>query len=106
MRTMGAGKVKIQFLGILDQVADTREPVTVTKNGRPVARILPMPAEEQDPIFGFYKGKIEVVGDIVSPAYTDEEPDEFFAATTLVHGTKLVTADEAIRASGEVPCIW
>ena len=32
--------------------------------------------------------------------------DRIIAATALVHGYKLVTADEAIRLAGEVPCIW
>ncbi len=79
--TLGAAKVKAQFLSILDEVAAKREPVTVTKNGRPVARIVPMPMEEEDPIFGFYKGKIEIVGDIMSPPYTDEELEEFTQAS-------------------------
>lgn len=78
MRTMGAAKAKAQFLGLLDEVAAKREPVIVTKNGIAVAKVVPMPLEGQDPIFGFFKGKMKIVGDIVSPIYTDEELDEFF----------------------------
>jgi PIN domain nuclease of toxin-antitoxin system len=32
--------------------------------------------------------------------------DRLIAATALVHGLPLVTADSRILASGEVPCIW
>ena len=32
--------------------------------------------------------------------------DRLIGATALVHGAKLVTKDEPIRASGEVPVIW
>jgi prevent-host-death family protein len=75
--TIGAAKAKAHFLSILDDVANRREPVIVTKNGHPVARIVPMPLLETDPIFGFYKGKLEISGDVLSPLYTDDELDEF-----------------------------
>jgi prevent-host-death family protein len=78
MRTIAAGKFKATCLGLLDEVEAKREPVIVTKNGRAVAQLVPMPLDEPDPIFGFYKGKLEIVGDIVSPLYTDEENEEFF----------------------------
>lgn len=32
--------------------------------------------------------------------------DRLIVATARVHGARLVTADEAIRASGLVPCVW
>lgn len=77
MRTMGAAKAKTQLLALLEDVAEKREPIVVTKNGRAMARIMPMPLLEQDPIFGFYQGKLEIVGDVVSSIYTDEESKEF-----------------------------
>jgi prevent-host-death family protein len=78
MKTMAAGKFKATCLAVMDEVQAKREPVIVTKNGKAVAQVIPMPLEEPDPIFGFYKGKIEIVGDIMSPLYTDEENEEFF----------------------------
>jgi len=78
MKTMGAGEFKAKCLGILDEVQAKREPVVVTKNGRPVARMMPMPLNEQDPIFGFYRGNLEFPGDVISPVYSDEEWEEFF----------------------------
>ncbi len=77
MRSMGAAKAKAQFLGLLDEVAAKREPVIVTKNGVAMAKVVPMPLETEDPIFGFYKGKIKILGDIMSPTHTDEEYEEF-----------------------------
>lgn len=41
MRSVSAGKFKDTCLRILDEVAATRTPVTITKWGRPVARLLP-----------------------------------------------------------------
>ena len=75
MRTMAAGKFKATCLAVMDEVQAKREPVMITKNGKPVAKMVPMETET-DPIFGFYKGKIEILGDIVAPMYTDEEVDQ------------------------------
>ncbi|HEV2619038.1 MAG TPA: type II toxin-antitoxin system prevent-host-death family antitoxin [Acidobacteriaceae bacterium] len=78
MKVVAAGKFKAQCLGLLDEVEAKRTGVVVTKNGRPVARVVPMPLVAEDPIFGFYKGKLEITGDIVSPLYSDDELEEFF----------------------------
>lgn len=42
MRSISAGKFKDTCLRILDEVAVSRVPVTITKWGRPVARLLPV----------------------------------------------------------------
>jgi prevent-host-death family protein len=75
MKTMAAGKFKATCLAVMDEVQAKREPVIVTKNGKPVAKLVPMPLEEPDPIFGFYKGNLEILGDIVSPAFDADEWD-------------------------------
>jgi PIN domain nuclease of toxin-antitoxin system len=38
--------------------------------------------------------------------FPKDPADRLIAATTLVHGARLVTKDEEIRGSGEVTCIW
>jgi prevent-host-death family protein len=67
MKTMPAGQFKARCLKVMDQVRSTREPVTITKKGRPVAKLVPADGQPDD-IFGCLKGEIEIVGDIVSPA--------------------------------------
>lgn len=39
-------------------------------------------------------------------AYPKNPADRVIGATAIVHGLRLVTADAAIRASGEVNCVW
>jgi PIN domain nuclease of toxin-antitoxin system len=39
-------------------------------------------------------------------AYPNDPADRIIGATAIVHGAKLVTKDELIRASGEVDCVW
>lgn len=78
MRTIAAGKFKAQCLALLDEVKTKREPVLVTKHGDPWAKLVPLDAED-DPLAVFrFPGKIEIVGDIMAPLYSDEEHGEFF----------------------------
>jgi len=72
MKTMQAGEFKASCLKIMDQVRATREPVIITKRGRPVAKLVPIDRGSDD-IFGCLKGVMEIVGDIESPAVAPEE---------------------------------
>ena len=83
MRTMAAGKFKAQCLALMDEVQSKRIPVLVTKNGKPVAKLVPIDLPEgEDPLDAFrFPGKIEIHGDIVSSPYTDQELDEFEQAS-------------------------
>jgi prevent-host-death family protein len=79
MRTITASRFKAQCLGLMDEVEANRETVLVTKNGKPVAQLGPVPFAGEDPIFGFYRGKIEILGDIVSPTQTDAETESYLS---------------------------
>jgi prevent-host-death family protein len=73
-KTIPAGDFKARCLAIMDEVQAKRQAVVITKRGKPVAKLVPVETEKDD-IFGFFKGrgKIEIKGDIVSPAFTPEE---------------------------------
>ncbi len=49
---------------------------------------------------------IALAGSRFSVAYPKDPADRQIGATALIHGMPLVTADKAIRTSGEVPTIW
>jgi len=57
MSTITAAEFKAKCLRILDEVNQTREPVIVTKRGKPVAQILPMPAPPKS-YYGIAKGEV------------------------------------------------
>jgi len=71
MKTMAAGKFKAQCLALLSEVETKRECVTVTKNGRPVAKMVPLELDE-DPLEAFFIGG-EILGDIMSPVAPIED---------------------------------
>ena len=65
-KTMKASECKAKFLGVLDDVASKHERVIVTKNGKPVAEIVPF-VEKPRTLFGAMKGSITILGDIEAP---------------------------------------
>lgn len=64
-----AAVFKAECLKLMDEVARTGQPVVITKHGRPVAQLVPVPAEPGS-LFGYMKNTVKIKGDIVAP--TDE----------------------------------
>ncbi len=62
---IGAGAFKSQCLKLLDTVALTRTPLVITKHGKAVARLVPMPATVD--LYGAMSGSVMFAGDIISP---------------------------------------
>jgi prevent-host-death family protein len=83
MITIAAGEFKAKCLGLLSDVETKRESVLVTKYGKPIAKLVPLElAEGEDPLEAFrFPGKIEIVGDIEAPLYTEEELEGFLQRT-------------------------
>ena len=65
-RTIKASEFKAKCLKLMDEVAETGDELIVSKNGRPVARLVPYRRKPKS-LFGIDKGKIEILGDIVEP---------------------------------------
>jgi len=72
MKTMKASEFKAKCLAVMDQVATDGEPVLITKNGKPVAELRPCTGGKRQSPFGIWKGKIEILGDIMEPIDVDE----------------------------------
>lgn len=70
-RTIKASEFKAKCLALMDEVAATGEPVTITKKGKPVATLAPIAPERPKSLFGLHKEQITILGDIISPL--DEE---------------------------------
>jgi prevent-host-death family protein len=63
---MAAGEFKAHCLQVMDQVNSTRMAVVITKRGKPIAKLVPV-EQSRSEVFDSLKGKIEILGDIVSP---------------------------------------
>jgi prevent-host-death family protein len=71
MAMIGAGEFKVKCLQLLDEVAETREPLVITKFGKPVATVIPMAPKVK--LRGALKGSVLFEGDIVSPLENEWE---------------------------------
>jgi len=85
MKSMPAGEFKARCLKVMEQVRTTRQPVVITKRGRPVAKLVPV-GKDGDDIFGCLKDVFKIVGDIESPLVPPEDwkaNREFFSKSAL-----------------------
>jgi prevent-host-death family protein len=73
MRTIPAGKFKANCLAIMDEVQKKRQPVLITKRGKPVAKLVPATSGAKDDFFDSWKDKLKITGDIISPAFDLDE---------------------------------
>jgi prevent-host-death family protein len=64
--TIPAGEFKAKCLKLLDEVAEKRVTLVITKRGKPVAEIVPISVKKGD-IVGAMKGSVTILGDIISP---------------------------------------
>ena len=65
-KTIGAGEFKAKCLHLLDEVAQRRTPLVITKRGKPVAKLVPID-DKPFTLFGRMAGTAQITGDIVSP---------------------------------------
>ncbi len=63
--SIGAGDFKAKCLKLLDDVARTRETLVITKHGKAVAKLVPIPPDVD--LFGALAGSVRQESDIVSP---------------------------------------
>lgn len=73
MRKIAAAEFKAQCLALMDDVRSTRQPIVITKRGKPVAKLVPIIDKKKDDWIGRLNGKFKVTGDIVSPVVPLED---------------------------------
>lgn len=73
MKEVAISEFKAKCLGLLDEVLKTKKPIRITRFGKPVAEVIPPTKLLSDNWLGSMKNRIEILGDIVSPA--SEEGD-------------------------------
>jgi prevent-host-death family protein len=66
MKIIAAGRFKTHCLSVIEEVHTTREPVLITKRGRPFAKLVAADKNADD-FIGRLEGIIQIVGDIESP---------------------------------------
>jgi len=63
---VAATEFKANCLRLMDEVAQQRRPIIITKRGKPVAKLVPVEEKVID-LFGRMAGSIKICGDIINP---------------------------------------
>lgn len=66
MKRISASEFKAKCLGIMDDVARTGEEIVVTKNGKPMTRMVPYKQLADSPI-GLHRGLWQLEDDLIEP---------------------------------------
>jgi prevent-host-death family protein len=73
MKEVAISEFKAKCLSLLDEVQKTKQPILVTRRGKPVAEVsAPSPAKSRD-WMGSMQGKSKILGDIISPASDEDD---------------------------------
>ena len=65
-RVVKASEFKAKCLKLMDEVSESGEEIIITKNGRPVSRLLPY-RQRPKTLFGRDRDKLVILGDIGEP---------------------------------------
>ncbi len=65
MKTMVVSDFKAKCTAVLREAQRTGEPLLVTRRGRPLARVEPIPEEASERRLGLFRGRMRIHGDLV-----------------------------------------
>jgi prevent-host-death family protein len=76
MKEVTISEFKAKCFSLLDRVQKTKQPLRVTRFGKPIVDIVPTaPQPSRTDWIGSMKGTFQILGDIVSPTNDEDEWD-------------------------------
>lgn len=72
--TIKASEFKAKCLKLMDEVAETGKEYVISKNNRPVARLVPYRTRPAS-LFGIDRDELEILGDVIEPINVEWEFD-------------------------------
>jgi prevent-host-death family protein len=73
-RKINASAFKARCLALIDEVAESGQPITITKRGKAKVQIVAV-REKPKTLIGATKGTFKIIGDIVGPIVDDWDED-------------------------------
>jgi prevent-host-death family protein len=70
MKTIQASEFKAKCLKLMDEIAETGETLVITKNGKPLSRLVPY-RPRVDSLWARHEGEIELADDLIEPTGED-----------------------------------
>jgi len=77
MIDVSISEFKAKCLGLIAQVHKTRQPLRITRHGRPVAEVIPAGPDRTRKFVGDMVGTGKIVGDILSPVIELEDIEAY-----------------------------
>ena len=124
-KSIPAGEFRTHCFALLDKVARTRQPLIVTKQGKPIAKIVPTETPKRRKLLGSVKFHGNVVDPILPKMelmpltppiavkatqlgrdFPGDPADRLIVATTILESAMLITKDSRIRDYKAVNTIW
>jgi prevent-host-death family protein len=85
-RKINAAAFKAKCLALIDEVAESGQPLIVTKRGKPKVQIIAV-REKPKTLIGATKGTFQILGDIVGPTMDDtDHEDRLERQARLING--------------------
>ena len=73
-KSIEASEFKVACMKLMDEVAETGEEIVITRNGRPVSRLVPY-WEKPKTLLGIDRGRFEILRDILEPIDVEWEAE-------------------------------
>jgi len=74
MQEIAISEFKAKCLALLERVEKTKQPIRITRHGKPVADVVPtVLIVDRASLFGSMRNSIKILGDIVSPVIDLDE---------------------------------
>lgn len=76
MQEIAISEFKAKCLALIEEVNKTKQPIRITRHGKPIAEVVPSSPERKRRKLGSMSGTVKILGNIVSPVV---DLDEFEA---------------------------
>jgi len=74
MEEVAISDFKAKCLALLERVQKTKKPIRITRRGKPIAEVVPpSPAAGSRNWMGSMAGRMQILGDIVSPVMDEDD---------------------------------
>jgi len=77
MQDVSISEFKAKCLGLIEQVQKTRQPLRITRHGKPVAEVIQAGPDPRRQFLGDMVGTAKIVGDVVSPVIDVDEIEAY-----------------------------
>ena len=77
MQEIAISEFKARCLALLEEVSKTKQPIRITRHGKPLAEVVPATPEHKRRRLGSMAGTVKILGDIVAPVIDLDEMEAY-----------------------------